>query len=62
VKPDDGAQGDGIYLMQQAEQLRQHDEPHVIQEYMAYPYLLNDSKKFDLRVRFLELCERPGLL
>jgi hypothetical protein len=45
-----GAQGTNIYLIQTPDQLKEHKEPQIIQEYVAYPYLLNDAKKFDLRV------------
>lgn len=66
VKPDEGAQGCGIYLIHSPEQLQNLDQPQLIQEYLAEPYLLQvspylshpilhrlelqDHLKFDLRV------------
>uniref|UniRef100_A0A0R3RK51 TTL domain-containing protein n=1 Tax=Elaeophora elaphi TaxID=1147741 RepID=A0A0R3RK51_9BILA len=50
VKPDDGAQGTGIYLIQKAEQIRKPEACQLIQEYIADPYLLNDNLKFDFRI------------
>ncbi|KAM3728147.1 Tubulin polyglutamylase ttll-11 [Dirofilaria immitis] len=50
VKPDDGAQGTGIYLIQKPEQIRKPETCQLIQEYITDPYLLNDNLKFDLRI------------
>uniref|UniRef100_A0A1I7VJW9 Tubulin tyrosine ligase n=1 Tax=Loa loa TaxID=7209 RepID=A0A1I7VJW9_LOALO len=50
VKPDDGAQGTGIYLIQKPEEIRKPETCQLIQEYIADPYLLNDNLKFDLRI------------
>uniref|UniRef100_A0A915PCZ8 Tubulin polyglutamylase TTLL11 n=1 Tax=Setaria digitata TaxID=48799 RepID=A0A915PCZ8_9BILA len=50
VKPDDGAQGTGIYLIQRPEQIRKPEACQLIQEYIADPYLLNDNLKFDFRI------------
>uniref|UniRef100_A0A915MX96 Tubulin polyglutamylase TTLL11 n=1 Tax=Meloidogyne javanica TaxID=6303 RepID=A0A915MX96_MELJA len=51
VKPDDGAQGTGIYLISSPSELLQtNSNRQLIQEYMPDPYLLSDGLKFDLRV------------
>ncbi|CAD5229334.1 unnamed protein product [Bursaphelenchus okinawaensis] len=50
VKPDEGAQGVGIYLINQAEQLHSVKDRLLIQEYLDEPYLLKDRLKFDFRV------------
>ncbi len=50
VKPDEGAQGCGIYLIHTPEQLQNLDQPQLIQEYIAEPFLLQDNLKFDFRV------------
>ncbi|KAL3991078.1 Tubulin-tyrosine ligase family protein [Acanthocheilonema viteae] len=50
VKPNDGAQGTGIYLIQKPEQIRKPEACQLIQEYIADPYLLNDNLKFDFRI------------
>ncbi|KAK6114449.1 Tubulin-tyrosine ligase family protein [Brugia pahangi] len=50
VKPDDGAQGTGIYLIQKPEQIRKPKACQLIQEYIVDPYLLSDNLKFDFRV------------
>ncbi|VDM98056.1 unnamed protein product, partial [Thelazia callipaeda] len=50
VKPNDGARGSGIYLIQQPEQIREPNMCQLIQEYIVNPYLLKDNLKFDLRV------------
>ncbi|VDK67805.1 unnamed protein product [Litomosoides sigmodontis] len=50
VKPDDGAHGTGIYLIQKPEEIRKPETCQLIQEYIADPYLLNDNLKFDFRV------------
>ncbi|CAG9539245.1 unnamed protein product [Cercopithifilaria johnstoni] len=50
VKPDDGAQGTGIYLIQKPDQIRKPETCQLIQQYIADPYLLKDNLKFDFRV------------
>ncbi|KAL7070923.1 hypothetical protein ACQ4LE_010143 [Meloidogyne hapla] len=51
VKPDDGAQGTGIYLISSPSELLQiNSHRQLVQEYMPDPYLLSDGLKFDLRV------------
>ncbi|TKR81233.1 hypothetical protein L596_015139 [Steinernema carpocapsae] len=50
VKPDDGAQGTGIYLINKPEDLVDTSERQLIQEYVADPFLLSDGLKFDFRV------------
>ncbi|KAF7640021.1 hypothetical protein Mgra_00000466 [Meloidogyne graminicola] len=52
VKPDDGAQGNGIYLINSPTELllQTTNQRQLIQEYIPDPYLLSDGLKFDLRV------------
>uniref|UniRef100_A0A914H167 Uncharacterized protein n=1 Tax=Globodera rostochiensis TaxID=31243 RepID=A0A914H167_GLORO len=50
VKPDEGAQGTGIYLICSYEELKSTTSRQLIQEYVTDPYLLADGLKFDLRV------------
>lgn len=50
VKPDEGSQGCGIYLIQSPEQLQNLDQPQIVQEYINDPFLFQDSLKFDLRI------------
>ena len=55
VKPDDGAQGDGIFIATSLDNLMSHlrsaapQTPMIVQKYLARPLLLQDLK-FDLRV------------
>uniref|UniRef100_A0A1I7TLF6 Tubulin tyrosine ligase n=1 Tax=Caenorhabditis tropicalis TaxID=1561998 RepID=A0A1I7TLF6_9PELO len=50
VKPDDGAQGTGIYLISNPSQIRNVDQQQLVQEYITDPMLMNDKLKFDFRV------------
>uniref|UniRef100_F1KX28 Tubulin polyglutamylase TTLL11 n=1 Tax=Ascaris suum TaxID=6253 RepID=F1KX28_ASCSU len=50
VKPDDGAQGTGIYLINSPSQLKDTSAKQLIQEYIADPFLMGDGLKFDFRV------------
>uniref|UniRef100_A0A183CYM6 Tubulin tyrosine ligase n=1 Tax=Gongylonema pulchrum TaxID=637853 RepID=A0A183CYM6_9BILA len=50
VKPDDGAQGTGIYLVQNPDQIKEPGARQLIQEYISDPYLMGDNLKFDFRV------------
>ncbi|CCD68978.2 Tubulin polyglutamylase ttll-11 [Caenorhabditis elegans] len=50
VKPDEGAQGTGIYLINSPNQIRNVDQRQLVQEYVADPLLMNDKLKFDFRV------------
>uniref|UniRef100_A0A915BM83 Tubulin tyrosine ligase n=1 Tax=Parascaris univalens TaxID=6257 RepID=A0A915BM83_PARUN len=50
VKPDDGAQGTGIYLINSSSQLKDTAAKQLIQEYIADPFLMGDGLKFDFRV------------
>lgn len=50
VKPDEGSQGTGIYIIHTPEQLQNLKEPQLVQEYVAEPFLFQDHLKFDLRV------------
>ncbi len=49
VKPDEGSQGDGIYLITDPKDYNFNNRFHVVQEYLADPFLLDDLK-FDFRV------------
>ncbi|CAJ0954184.1 unnamed protein product, partial [Mesorhabditis belari] len=50
VKPDDGAQGTGIYLINSPSQLKDPLQKQLVQEYVADPLLMGDQLKFDFRV------------
>ncbi len=49
VKPDEGSQGEGIYLITEAKDYRFNNRRHVVQEYLADPLLL-ENLKFDFRI------------
>ncbi|CAI5456246.1 unnamed protein product [Caenorhabditis angaria] len=50
VKPDEGAQGTGIYLINNPDQIRDPAQKQLVQEYVADPLLMSDQLKFDFRV------------
>ncbi|KAF1749595.1 hypothetical protein GCK72_026063 [Caenorhabditis remanei] len=50
VKPDEGAQGTGIYLISNPSQIRDVNQQQLVQEYIADPMLMGDKLKFDFRV------------
>ena len=52
VKPDEGAQGEGIFLIQNPRDLTNLKLPSVVQEYVSNPLLLQ-GLKFDLRLYVL---------
>lgn len=52
VKPDEGAQGEGIFLIQNPRDLTNLKLPSVVQEYISNPLLLQ-GLKFDLRLYVL---------
>ena len=49
VKPDEGCQGEGIYLISDPRNFVFNQRSYVVQEYLSSPLLL-DKLKFDLRV------------
>ncbi|CAF3343791.1 unnamed protein product [Rotaria socialis] len=58
VKPSDGSQGEGIYLLRDPSHIVNTNRPHVIQEYIDQPLLMN-GLKFDLRIYVLILNLYP---
>ncbi|CAF2672261.1 unnamed protein product [Rotaria sp. Silwood2] len=58
VKPSDGSQGEGIYLLRDPSHIITTNRPHVIQEYIDKPLLMN-GLKFDLRIYVLILNLYP---
>ena len=58
IKPDEGSQGEGIYLTQNARDLYSLKVPSIVQEYVSNP-LLVDGLKFDLRMYVLVASLRP---
>ncbi|CAI2355699.1 unnamed protein product [Caenorhabditis sp. 36 PRJEB53466] len=50
VKPNEGAQGAGIYLINNPNQIRDVEQQQLVQEYVADPLLMGDKLKFDFRV------------
>lgn len=57
VKPDRGAQGRGIFLIQEPEQAEHYSESAVVQQYIS-PFLI-DGYKFDLRLYVLITAVSP---
>ena len=49
VKPDEGSQGDGIYLVTDPKDYIMNERNHIVQQYISTP-LLMDNLKFDFRV------------
>ncbi|CAF1405157.1 unnamed protein product [Adineta ricciae] len=58
VKPSDGSQGEGIYLFRDPAHCTVTSRPHVVQEYIDRPLLMN-GLKFDLRIYALILNLYP---
>lgn len=63
LKPDEGTQGDGIYLVNHLDEIKRrmaciHVESAVLQSYIKRPMLL-DGHKFDLRVYVVVLSLSP---
>ncbi|CAF3233028.1 unnamed protein product [Rotaria sp. Silwood2] len=58
VKPSDGSQGTGIYLIRDATRWNATSRPHVVQEYIDPPLLIN-GLKFDIRIYVLLLNLDP---
>lgn len=52
VKPDEGSQGEGIFLVQNPQHLTQLKYPSIVQRYVEKPYLIR-GLKFDLRIYVL---------
>ena len=48
VKPDEGSQGDGIYLITDPKDYMFNNKNYIVQEYIARPFLL-ERLKFDFR-------------
>ena len=49
VKPSDGSQGEGIYLLRDPQNYNYNGRSHVVQEYLTNVFLI-DGYKFDLRI------------
>ena len=58
VKPDEGCQGEGIYLISNPKNFIFNQRSYVVQEYLSSPLLL-DNFKFDLRVYVVITCLDP---
>ena len=63
VKPISGAQGKGIYLMNNLNSIKRFDnrnmkDPHVVSRFINSPLLLG-QKKFDLRIYVLVTSYKP---
>ena len=52
VKPDEGSQGEGIFLVQNPRDLHRLKVPSIVQEYVSKPFLIR-GLKFDLRLYVL---------
>ncbi|CAF3090831.1 unnamed protein product [Rotaria socialis] len=58
VKPSDGSEGAGIYLIQDSTHCSVPNRPHIVQEYIDRPLLMN-GLKFDIRIYVLILKLDP---
>ncbi|UJR11137.1 hypothetical protein I4U23_015318 [Adineta vaga] len=58
VKPSDGSEGAGIYLIQDPTRCSAMNRPHIVQEYIDRPLLIN-RLKFDVRIYVLILQLDP---
>ncbi|CAF2088622.1 unnamed protein product [Rotaria magnacalcarata] len=58
VKPSDGSEGAGIYLIQDPTHCNVPNRPHIVQEYIDRPLLMN-GLKFDIRIYVLILKLDP---
>ena len=67
LKPDDGTQGDGIFIVRTLSELQRHVSrlvhgACVVQKYLGDPMLLGGGLKFDLRLYGLVLSLQPRRL
>ena len=66
AKPTEGSQGDGIILVRKPEDLNKlsslKDQEYIVQRYIDNPLLLNNKKKFDLRLYVLISSVKPLLV
>ena len=58
VKPDDGTQGEGIYLITDPYQYQFNGRNYIVQEYIAKPLLL-EGLKFDFRIYVVLMQLKP---
>ncbi|CAF1423349.1 unnamed protein product [Rotaria sordida] len=58
VKPSDGSEGEGIFLIQDSTRCTMVNRPYIIQEYVDRPLLIN-GLKFDMRIYVLILKLDP---
>ena len=57
VKPENGCQGKGIFLLSNPMKLEKSNQI-VVQRYLSNPFLI-DELKFDLRIYVLVTCVQP---
>ncbi len=64
LKPNDGSQGEGIFLIRDSEEYlqlipkRQRNRPYIVQEYIHSPFLI-DGLKSDLRLYVVIASIKP---
>ena len=58
MKPEDQAQGRGIYLTRNMDEIKPHEHSQIVQKYIHKPHLI-DGFKYDFRVYVILVGVNP---